>query len=86
MKLQKAISKGRKSLVVDFNGGFDENFYFEFGQYTTTAGACSINFKGQFYLFGGQYIGSEIMGYRYLRQVNLCPLTHIIWAILVNQQ
>ena len=73
--LQKAISKGNKSLVVDFYGGFDENFYFEFEEYTTTTGACSVNFKGQFYLFGGQYIGSDMMGYRYLRQVILCSLT-----------
>ena len=67
----KTISKGRESLVVDFNGGFDKDFYFEFGDHTTTTGACSVNFKGQFYIIGGTYIGSDIMGHQYLRQVKL---------------
>ena len=70
----KTISKGRESLVVDFNGRFDENLNFEFRDHTTTTGACSVNFKGQFYIFGGTYIGSDIMGHQYLRQVKLIHL------------
>ena len=72
--VRKTISKGRESLVVDFNGGFDKNFHFEFGAHTTTTGACSVNFKGQFYIFGGSYIGSDIMGHQYLRQVKIIHL------------
>ena len=67
--VMKTISKGRESLVVDFNGGFDETFIFEFEDHTTAFGACPVNFKGQFYIFGGTIIGSGVMGRHYLRQV-----------------
>ena len=63
--------------MVDFNGGFDKNFNFEFEDRTNAFGSCPVNFKGQFYIFGGTYIGSNIMDRQYLRQVKCSKILYL---------
>ena len=43
-------------MITNANGKADENFYFRLGENTSVYQSCSMMFKNQFYIFGGEIL------------------------------